>query len=149
VAPIRPLADCGSGPAGMAAWLGIVFRCPDAVAGAFGVDRTWGPPRILNGLWGLPEWSRYSLQGASWWSPLCSLPPLGICIDAARLALLPDGAIVVNGARGALLDEHRRLSELDSGRLRGAGPDVFATEPLASRHAGKPLHYIVDADAGY
>lgn len=51
-------------------------------------------------------------------------------MDGARLALLPRGAIVVNVARGALLDETALLQELDGGRLRGAVLDVFATEPL-------------------
>ncbi|MEP6764921.1 MAG: NAD(P)-dependent oxidoreductase [Gemmatimonadaceae bacterium] len=51
-------------------------------------------------------------------------------MDAKRLALLPDGAIVVNVARGALLDEEALLCELDSERLRGAALDVFEGEPL-------------------
>ena len=57
-------------------------------------------------------------------------------MDAHRLAVLPPGAIVVNVARGALLDEVALLRALDDGRLRGAYLDVFAEEPLA---AGSPL----------
>ena len=53
-------------------------------------------------------------------------------MDAKRLALLPDGAIVVNVARGALLDEAALLRELDSERLRGAALDVFDGEPLTA-----------------
>lgn len=53
-------------------------------------------------------------------------------MDSARLALLPEGAIVVNVARGALLDESALLAELQSGRIRGAALDVFGKEPLAS-----------------
>lgn len=56
-------------------------------------------------------------------------------MDRARLALLPDGAIVVNVTRGALMDEEAPQAELDSGRLRGAALDVFASEPLASDSA--------------
>ena len=49
-------------------------------------------------------------------------------IDGRRLALLRDGAAVVNTARGAILDEDALVRELTSGRLR-AGLDVFVHEP--------------------
>jgi glyoxylate reductase len=48
--------------------------------------------------------------------------------DARRLALLRDGACLVNTARGAIVDEDALVAELASGRLR-AGLDVFAHEP--------------------
>jgi phosphoglycerate dehydrogenase-like enzyme len=47
-----------------------------------------------------------------------------------RLARLPRGAIVVNVARGALLDEEALADQLGAGRLRGAVLDVFREEPL-------------------
>ena len=49
-------------------------------------------------------------------------------IDARRLALLRDGACLVNTARGEIVDEDALVSELVSGRLR-AGLDVFRDEP--------------------
>ncbi len=49
-----------------------------------------------------------------------------------RLALLPRRAIVVNVARGAMLDEDALAEMVESGRLRGAVLDVFREEPLAS-----------------
>jgi len=49
-------------------------------------------------------------------------------IDARRLALLRDGACLVNTARGEIVDEPALVAELVSGRLR-AGLDVFAHEP--------------------
>jgi phosphoglycerate dehydrogenase-like enzyme len=55
-------------------------------------------------------------------------------MDARRLALLPSGAIVVNVARGALLDDDALLAALDAGALRGACLDVFQHEPLAAEH---------------
>jgi len=53
-------------------------------------------------------------------------------LNAERLDLLPSTAIVVNVARGALLEESALVERLRSGRLRGAVLDVFSTEPLPS-----------------
>lgn len=50
----------------------------------------------------------------------------------ARLERLPRGGIVVNVARGALLDEEAVADLLQAGRLRGAVLDVFRQEPLPS-----------------
>jgi glyoxylate reductase len=49
-------------------------------------------------------------------------------LDARRLAVLSDGACLVNTARGQIVDEDALVSELVSGRIE-AGLDVFAHEP--------------------
>jgi glyoxylate reductase len=49
-------------------------------------------------------------------------------VDRRRLALLRDGACLINTARGAIVDEAALVDELRSGRLR-AGLDVFVDEP--------------------
>jgi len=54
-------------------------------------------------------------------------------VDAAFLARLPDGAVVVNIGRGAIVDTPALLAELESGRLR-AGLDVTDPEPLPADH---------------
>ena len=50
-------------------------------------------------------------------------------MNAERLALLPDGAILINTARGAIVDEAALISALKSGKLAAAGLDVFKNEP--------------------
>ncbi len=57
-------------------------------------------------------------------------------LDDRALALLPEGACVVNPARGGLVVEEALLAAIDSGRLLGAGLDVFREEPLP---ASSPL----------
>ncbi|HEX3574043.1 MAG TPA: D-glycerate dehydrogenase [Rhodopila sp.] len=50
-------------------------------------------------------------------------------IDARALSLLPDGAVLVNVARGSLIDEDALHDALTSGKLFAAGLDVFREEP--------------------
>lgn len=53
-------------------------------------------------------------------------------LSAARLARLSSSAIIINVARGALIDEPALVDRLRNGQLRGAVLDVFLDEPLAS-----------------
>ena len=70
------------------------------------------------------------LAGSDIVSLHCPMPEDGRpLLDAARLATLPAGAIVVNTARAGLVDDVAILAALADGRLAGYCTDVFATEP--------------------
>jgi phosphoglycerate dehydrogenase-like enzyme len=64
-------------------------------------------------------------------------------LDRRRLALLPPGAIVVNTARGAVIDEAALVDALTSGHLAGAGLDVFEEEPVPASNPLNALDNVV------
>lgn len=65
----------------------------------------------------------------------CALTPetRGL-IGARELALLPQGAWLINVSRGAVIDQTALIDALTTGRLAGAGLDVFDPEPLPDNH---------------
>ena len=66
-----------------------------------------------------------------------SAPETRKFLNAERIALLPDGAVVVNTARGDLVDDDALIDALRSGKVAAAGLDVFAGEPnLDPRYRG-------------
>jgi glyoxylate reductase len=68
-------------------------------------------------------------------------------IDARRLALLRDGACLVNTARGEIVDEHALVAELVSGRIR-AGLDVFTDEPRVPQELLKLPNVVLTPHLG-
>ena len=51
-------------------------------------------------------------------------------IGPQEIALMKNGAIIINIGRGGTIDEQAMIAALKSGKLRAAGLDVFETEPL-------------------
>ena len=71
-------------------------------------------------------------------------------IGARELALLPNGAYVVNAARAGLVDTKALLAELESGRLGGVALDVLDVEPpTAGSPAPEAPRLVVNPHAGW
>jgi phosphoglycerate dehydrogenase-like enzyme len=119
--------------------MGAIGREVARVAGAFGM-RTVGVKRTVSGvepaslhveaLYPFDE-LHSALRGAE--HVVLSAPHTSDTeglLGAAELALLAPGAIVVNVARGVLIDESALVDALESGHVGGAALDVFQEEPL-------------------
>jgi len=99
-------------------WRVVFFdpHLPNGVDRALGIERARGLPELLR------QTDTLSLH-----TPLTRATS-GM-IGAAELALLPEGAIVVNTSRGPVVDIEALHDALRSGRLAGAGLDVLPVEP--------------------
>jgi D-3-phosphoglycerate dehydrogenase len=71
-------------------------------------------------------------------------------LSAARIAAMPRGVLLVNTARGALVDEGAMIEALRSGQIGHAGLDVFVTEPLPTGHVLTTLPNVtLSAHSGF
>ena len=103
-------------------------------AAAFGMEIHYHSRKPVDG--GLAPGARYHarfedmLPHSDFLSINCaSTPETRGMVNATALALLPEGAIVVNTARGDIVDDDALIGALASGRLAAAGLDVFKGEP--------------------
>jgi (S)-sulfolactate dehydrogenase len=122
------LGSVGRLTARKAAALGmrVIAHDPGLAAGAEAWREVEAPPRSLDGL--LAESDVVSLH-----VPLTAATR-GL-LDAGRLARMKRDAILINTARGGLVDEAALAAMLRAGRLGGAALDVFEKEPLPAGSA--------------
>lgn len=65
-------------------------------------------------------------------------------LNADRIAKLPDGAVVINTARGVVAEDDALIEALQSGKLAAAGLDVFNNEPnIDTRYADLPNTFLM------
>jgi glyoxylate reductase len=100
-------------------------------ARGFGM-RVLGCSRRRRDVEGLTQVNLEELLGASAFVTLhvAQTPETLGLIDAAALARMPRGAVLVNTSRGGIVDEGALVEALRSGHLAAAGLDVYAEEPL-------------------
>lgn len=71
------------------------------------------------------------------------VPDTDKLLDAGALGLMKPSAVIVNTARGAVIDEAAMTAMLAEGRLGGAALDAFAQEPLAAESPLRTLNNVV------
>jgi D-3-phosphoglycerate dehydrogenase len=64
-------------------------------------------------------------------------------IGEQQIALMKPGAVIINAARGGVINEHALYEALKAGRIAGAAIDVFEEEPLPAEHPLRQLSNIV------
>jgi D-3-phosphoglycerate dehydrogenase len=136
VAPLRRLAGQVLGLIGF----GNIPRAVAPKAKAFGLDVIAHDPYVAPGVLAAAGVAGVSFDDLLARSDFISvhaplLPAIRGLLNAAAFAKMKPGVLIVNTARGPLIDEPALIAALDAGRIGGAALDVVATEPLAKDSA--------------
>jgi phosphoglycerate dehydrogenase-like enzyme len=109
---------------------------PDGLEKALGIERAWTLQELL------PQAEFLSLH--------CPLTrETHHIINARTLALLPEGAYLVNTARGPCVDLAALAAALDGGRVAAAGLDVFEREPLHDERIRRHPRVVLTPHAAF
>lgn len=122
---------------------GAIAREVAVRARSFGMELVASDPHVADGD---PAWVRLGVRKVSLDALIAEADAVSLHVpltpetrglfDGARLARLKPSAVIVNAARGHVIDEAALAAALAGGKLAGAAIDVFAEEPLK---AGSPL----------
>ncbi len=137
-------------------WDPLAYPPPDEVGlGVMGLGTLGGSAaRMLKGfMFDVAGWSRTpktipgmeTFAGAEEFKPflgrshilvsiLPGTPETENLLNRETLALLPEGAYIINCGRGTLIDDEALVEAIDGGHIAGAALDVFRTEPLPEDH---------------
>ncbi|MFT6532822.1 MAG: D-3-phosphoglycerate dehydrogenase [Limimaricola cinnabarinus] len=120
---------------------GRIGRHTAAMMAGFGMTiRAYDPYLVSRGWPEGPIAAAEDLNEALGWADVISVSapkPEKPLIGAAEFAAMKDGAIIVNTARGGIVDEAALIAAIGSGKVAAAGLDVFENEPPA---ADNPLN---------
>jgi hydroxypyruvate reductase len=129
VAPQRRLRGLKLGIVGM----GAIGQAIGVRAQAFGLEIAWTGPRAKPDV---PHRFEPDLTALARWADVLAIAARGDkstegIVNAAVIAALGEDGILINVARGSLVDEDALIAALKAGKLGGAGLDVFAQEPTS------------------
>ena len=119
--------------------LGGVGRHVARIARAFGMRVIAWSPRLTDAIAGDAGAERRELDDLLSEADVVSIhasltPDSRGLVDARRLALMKRTAVLINTARGPIVEEAALVAALEEERIAGAGLDVFDREPLSADH---------------
>ncbi|MEP2030257.1 MAG: hydroxyacid dehydrogenase [Paracoccaceae bacterium] len=117
---------------------GRIGRIAGTMMQAFGMEVRAHDPFLMQNGWpeGFVPPVRTLEEGLGWADVISfSLPHAGApLIGAEQISGMRDGVVVINTARGGIIDEASLIAALRSGKIGAAGLDVFAVEPMPEEH---------------